>query len=103
MTNLLTSLQSLSLPNSSSIVDEEYDEQGLQLLIDLARQSDLSRKEKLDRLQHYVEDAIGMVEFLSLFRFIKSSSDPQVHESPLNLYSAVLPTVSALVLLENDF
>jgi hypothetical protein len=52
-----------------------------------------------------MEDSIGMVELLSLLHFIKSSSSStqvNIHEPPLNLYSSILPTLIALILLEND-
>lgn len=59
--------------------------------------------DKLQRLHLSIEDSIGMVELLSLFRFIKSSSKQiSIDEPPLNLYSTILPTLSALILLEND-
>ncbi len=111
--NLLTNLQNIQLPSSSSQSqmnekqDEEEEEDGesnLQLLINLARDTELTRIDKLHRLHSFIEDSIGMVELLSLLRFIKSSSSTQVniHEPPLNLYSSILPTLIALILLEND-
>jgi hypothetical protein len=60
--------------------------------------------DKLDRLHAFIEDSIGMVELLTLLRFIKSSSSStiNINEPPLNLYSSILPTITALFLLEND-
>ena len=43
-----------------------------------------------------------MVELLSLFRYIKSSSKINLNEPPLNLYSSILPTLITLIMLEND-
>ena len=106
--NLLTNLQNIQLPSTSfhshnNEQQEEEDDSDLQLLIDLARDTDSARMDKLNRLHLYVEDSIGMVELLSLFRFIKSSSsEVNINEPPLNIYSSILPTLSALVLLEND-
>jgi len=111
--NLLTSLQNIQLPSSSSLYshtneqqqqqDEEDDDSNLQLLINLARDTDSTRINKLERLHSFVEDSIGMVELLSILRFIKSSStEVNINEPPLNLYSSILPTLSALFLLEND-
>ncbi len=112
--NLLTSLQNIQLPSSSSSLhshineqqqqqNEEDDDSNLQLLINLARDTDSTRINKLERLHSFVEDSIGMVELLSIFRFIKSSSsEVNINEPPLNLYSSILPTLSALFLLEND-
>ncbi len=110
--NLLTSLQNIQSPSSSLYShineqqqqqDEEDDDSNLQLLINLARDTDSTRINKLERLHSFVEDSIGMVELLSILRFIKSSStEVNINEPPLNLYSSILPTLSALFLLEND-
>jgi len=110
--NLLSNLQNIQLPSSSLHLQineqqqqqEEDDDCSLQLLIDLARDTDSTRIDKINRLHSFVEDSIGMVELLSLFRFIKSSSSAQmnINEPPLNLYSSILPTLIALILLEND-
>jgi len=110
--NLLTSLQNIQLPSSSLYSnineqqqqqDEEDDDSNLQLLINLARDTDSTRINKLERLHSFVEDSVGMVELLSILRFIKSSStEVNINEPPLNLYSSILPTLSALFLLEND-
>lgn len=115
VTNLLTNLQNIQVPSSSSTShsqsneqqhkDEEENDCNLQLLIDLARDADSTRINKLNRLHLFVEDSIGMVELLSLFRFIKSASslsELNINEPPLNLYSSILPTLIALILLEND-
>ncbi|CAF1160665.1 unnamed protein product [Rotaria magnacalcarata] len=112
---LLTNLQSIQLPFSSSSSssplnsynnEQQQQEEGehcLQVLIELARDTDSTRINKLDRLYSFIEDSIGMVELRSLLRFIKSSSSEiNLNESPLNLYSSILPTVIALILLEND-
>ncbi len=108
--NLLTNLQNIQLPSSlqAPINAEEEEEEGensLQLLINLARDTELTRIDKLHRLHSFMEDSIGMVELLSLLHFIKSSSSSiqvNIHEPPLNLYSSILPTLIALILLEND-
>jgi len=108
--NLLTNLQNIQLPSSlqASMNEEEEEEEGensLQLLINLARDTELTRIDKLHRLHSFMEDSIGMVELLSLLHFIKSSSSStqvNIHEPPLNLYSSILPTLIALILLEND-
>jgi len=108
--NLLSNLQNIQLPSSSLHLQineqqqQEEDDCSLQLLIDVARDIDSTRIDKLNRLHSFVEDSIGMVELLSLFRFIKSSSSAQmnINEPPLNLYSSILPTLIALILLEND-
>jgi hypothetical protein len=109
--NLLSNLQNIQLPSSSLHLQineqqqqEEEDDCSLQLLIDVARDIDSTRIDKLNRLHSFVEDSIGMVELLSLFRFIKSLSSSQmnINEPPLNLYSSILPTLIALLLLEND-
>lgn len=109
MTNLLISLQNIRLPctddQPARMDDDDADDDNaqLQLLIDLARDTDSSRSDKLQRLHASLEDSIGMVELLSLLRFLKSSSsDANVNEPPLNLYASILPTLSALLLLEND-
>ncbi len=107
--NLLTNLQNIQLPSSlQAPMNEEEEEEGensLQLLINLARDTELTRIDKLHRLHSFMEDSIGMVELLSLLHFIKSSSSStqvNIHEPPLNLYSSILPTLIALILLEND-
>jgi hypothetical protein len=105
--NLLSNLQTIQLPSQvneqQQQQEEEEDASSLQLLIDLARDTDSTRIDKLNRLYSFVEDSIGMVELLSLFRFIKSSSaQVNIDEPPLNLYSSILPALIALILLEND-
>jgi hypothetical protein len=109
--NLLTNLQNIQLPASSlnsqiTEQEQEEDDNNLQLLIDLARDIDSTRIDKLHYLHSFIEDSIGMVELLSLFRFIKSSSSSSaqmnINEPPLNLYSSILPSLIALLLLEND-
>ncbi|UJR10606.1 hypothetical protein I4U23_014803 [Adineta vaga] len=118
ITNLLSNLQNIRVPLTSPHTymddqrqqreeeedeDEEDNEHHLQTLIDLARDTNSSRSDKLHRLHASLEDSIGMVELLSLLRFLKSSSsDVNINEPPLNLYSSILPTLSALLLLEND-
>lgn len=83
--------------------EDDEDDSSLQMLIDLARDVDSTRITKLDCLHSFVEDSIGMVELRSLLRFIKSpSSEISINESPLNLYSSILPSFIALILLEND-
>jgi hypothetical protein len=111
--NLLSNLQNIQLPSSSLHLQineqqqqqqQQEDDCSLQLLIDVARDIDSTRIDKLNRIHSFVEDSIGMVELLSLFRFIKSLSSSQmnINEPPLNLYSSILPTLIALLLLEND-
>lgn len=119
--NLLNNLQNIHLSSSSSSYsqvndqkqqqqqqkteDNDNEDYSLQLLIDLARDIDSTRIDKVNRLHAFVEDSIGMVELLSLFRFIKSGSslsELNINEPPLNLYSSVLPSLIALVLLDND-
>lgn len=110
--NLLTNLQNIQVPLSSSSSpsysyinqqdDGETDVQSLQVLIDLARDTDSTRIDKLDRLYSFIEDSIGMVELRSILRFIKSTPEININQSPLNLYSSILPTLIALILLEND-
>jgi hypothetical protein len=110
VTNLLTNLQNIQVPSSpvqAQMNDQQEEEEGennLQLLINLARDTELTRIDKLHRLHSFIEDSIGMVECLSLLRFIKTSSLAQVniHEPPLNLYLSILPTLIAFILLEND-
>ncbi|CAF0894405.1 unnamed protein product [Rotaria sp. Silwood1] len=108
--NLLINLQNIQLPSSLSLSSsyshineqQEEDENSLQVLIDLARDTDSTRINKLNLLYSFVEDSIGMVELRSLLSFIKSSSKININEPPLNLYSSILPTLIALILLEND-
>lgn len=108
MANLINNLQNIQQPSSSSssqINHQEHDEDddgSLQMLIHLARDPDSSRMDKIHRLHSFIEDAIGMVEFLSLSRLIKSSAQLNLKEPPLNLYTSVLPALIALILLEND-
>ncbi|CAF1180453.1 unnamed protein product [Rotaria sordida] len=112
--NLLTNLHNIQLPplvSSSSLsslhshMNEQQEEHeiSLQLLVDLARDTNSTRINKLNRLYSFLEDSIGMVELRSLINFIKSSSSEiNINEPPLNLYSSILPILIALILLEND-
>ncbi|CAF3681097.1 unnamed protein product [Adineta steineri] len=113
ITNLIANLQNIQLPPTSSsssssvqsFMDEQDDENdnNLQILIDLARDTESTQTDKINRLHSLIEDSIGMVEFLSLLRFIKSSpTQININEPPLNLYSSILPALIALLLLEND-
>ena len=108
MANLISNLHNIErpLPSSQSQIDhqdeDEDDDGSLQLLIDLARDPESSRMDKVHRLHSFIEDSIGMVELLSLSRLIKSSAQLNLKEPPLNLYTSVLPALIALILLEND-
>ena len=105
--HLLSSLQHIeppsSLPHSHINEQQEEDDSSFQLLIDLARDTNSIRMNKIDCLYSFIEDAIGMVELHSLLRFIKSSSfEINIDEPPLNLYPSILPALITLILLEND-
>lgn len=104
MANLISNLHNIERPLPSTQIDQQDqdDDSSLQLLIDLARDPDSSRMDKVHRLHSFIEDSIGMVELLSLSRLIKSSAQLNLKEPPLNLYTSVLPALIALILLEND-
>lgn len=105
LANLLTNLQNIEIPSAANLLTEksDNDQNHLQLLINLARDTESTRIDKVQQLHFSIEDSIGMVELLSLFRFIKSSSKRiSLAEPPLNLYLPILPILSALILLEND-
>lgn len=104
MANLISNLHNIERPLPSTQIDQQDqdDDSSLQLLIDLARDPESSRMDKVHRLHSFIEDSIGMVELLSLSRLIKSSAQLNLKEPPLNLYTSVLPALIALILLEND-
>jgi len=85
---------------SSSIVNPIWDESVTDILLTVAKQRD-TRIVKINILRTYLEEKLGVVEFLCLYRGFKSEPKLTFHGTPWEHYQRFLPVLFTLLALDN--
>lgn len=112
LSNEITSYPSLIGKTSSSSVDTLqktsilsvntpiWDESVTEILLNVAKQHD-TRIAKINILRSYLEEKLGVVEFLCLYRGFKSEPKLTFHATPWEHYQRFLPVLFTLLALDN--
>jgi hypothetical protein len=92
-------------PTNSSINDmipttPVWDESVTDILLTVAKQRD-TRMVKINTLRAYLEEKLGFVEFLCLYRGFKSEPKLTFHGTPWEHYQRFLPVLFTLLTLDN--
>jgi hypothetical protein len=77
-----------------------WDESVTDILLTVAKQRD-TRVIKINILRTYLEEKLGVVEFLCLYRGFKSEPKLTFHETPWAHYQRFLPVLFTLLTLDN--
>ena len=77
-----------------------WDESVTDILLTVAKQRD-TRVVKINILRTYLEDKLGVVEFLCLYRGFKSEPKLTFHGTPWEHYQCFLPVLFTLLALDN--
>lgn len=85
---------------SSTIVHPIWDESVTDILLTVAKQRD-TRVVKINILRTYLEEKLGVVEFLCLYRGFKSEPKLTFHGTPWEHYQRFLPVLFTLLALDN--
>jgi len=85
---------------SSSIANPMWDESVTDILLTVAKQRD-TRVVKINILRTYLEEKLGVVEFLCLYRGFKSEPKLTFHGTPWEHYQRFLPVLFTLLALDN--
>ncbi|CAF1104795.1 unnamed protein product, partial [Adineta ricciae] len=60
-----------------------------------------SRQSKINLLRKYLEDTLGLVEFLTLYEYLSRNSYIKLQGTPIEHYEHILPVLLTLLMLEN--
>jgi hypothetical protein len=60
-----------------------------------------SRQSKINILRKYLEDTLGLVEFLTLYEYLSRNSYIKLQGTPIEHYEHILPVLLTLLMLEN--
>ncbi|CAF1352590.1 unnamed protein product [Rotaria sordida] len=85
---------------NKSIITPVWDESVTDILLTIAKQRD-TRTVKINTLRTYLEEKLGFVEFLCLYRGFKSEPKITFHGTPWEHYQRFLPVLFTLLTLEN--
>ncbi|CAF0800098.1 unnamed protein product [Rotaria sordida] len=85
---------------SPSITNPIWDESVTDILLTVAKQRD-TRVIKINILRTYLEEKLGVVEFLCLYRGFKSEPKLTFHGTPWEHYQRFLPVLFTLLTLDN--
>jgi hypothetical protein len=66
-----------------------------------AAHSKSSRQSKMNVLRKYLEETLGLVEFLTLYEYLRRNSHIKLQGTPIEHYEHVLPVLLTLLMLEN--
>ncbi|CAF0962189.1 unnamed protein product [Adineta ricciae] len=77
-----------------------WDESVTDILLTVAKQRD-TRTAKINTLRAYLEEKLGFVEFLCLYRGFKSEPKLTFHQTPWEHYQRFLPVLFTLLTLDN--
>ena len=77
-----------------------WDESVTEILLTVAKQRD-TRMAKINTLRGYLEEKLGFVEFLCLYRGFKSEPKLTFHGTPWEHYQRFLPVLFTLLTLDN--
>ena len=86
--------------SGSAIVHPMWDESVTEILLTVAKQRD-TRVAKINTLRTYLEEKLGVVEFLCLYRGFKSEPKLTFHGTPWEHYQRFLPVLFTLLALDN--
>ncbi|CAF3714871.1 unnamed protein product [Adineta steineri] len=84
----------------SPIISPVWDESVTDILLTVAKQRD-TRVVKINILRTYLEEKLGVVEFLCLYRGFKSEPKLTFHGTPWEHYQRFLPVLFTLLALDN--
>jgi hypothetical protein len=82
------------------ITNPIWDESVTDILLTVAKQRD-TRVVKINILRTYLEEKLGVVEFLCLYRGFKSEPKLTFHGTPWEHYQRFLPVLFTLLALDN--
>lgn len=85
---------------SPTIIASIWDESVTDILLTVAKQRD-TRVVKINVLRTYLEEKLGVVEFLCLYRGFKSEPKLTFHGTPWEHYQRFLPVLFTLLALDN--
>ncbi|CAF3983214.1 unnamed protein product [Rotaria sp. Silwood2] len=86
--------------NKLSTIIPIWDESVTDILLTVAKQRD-TRTAKINTLRTYLEEKLGFVEFLCLYRGFKSEPKLTFHGTPWEHYQRFLPVLFTLLTLDN--
>jgi hypothetical protein len=66
-----------------------------------AAHSKSSRQSKMNVLRKYLEETLGLVEFLTLYEYLRRNSHIKLQGTPIEHYEHILPVLLTLLMLEN--
>jgi len=66
-----------------------------------AAHSKSSRQAKINLLRQYLEETLGLVEFLTLYEYLRRNSTIKLQGTPIEHYEHILPVLLTLLMLEN--
>lgn len=66
-----------------------------------AAHSKSSRQSKINLLRQYLEETLGLVEFLTLYEYLRRNSQIKLQGTPIEHYEHILPVLLTLLMLEN--
>jgi hypothetical protein len=98
--SLTSSIDKVQQLSSSSNINPIWDESITNILLTVAKQRD-TRVVKINVLRSYLEDKLGVVEFLCLYRGFKSEPKLTFHGTPWEHYQRFLPVLFTLLALDN--
>jgi hypothetical protein len=55
----------------------------------------------MNLLRKYLEETLGLVEFLTLYEYLRRNSHIKLQGTPIEHYEHVLPVLLTLLMLEN--
>lgn len=85
---------------TKSTLNPVWDESVTDILLTVAKQRD-TRTVKINTLRTYLEEKLGFVEFLCLYRGFKSEPKLTFHGTPWEHYQRFLPVLFTLLTLDN--
>jgi len=97
--DVITSTSMNDLFNKQPI-NPVWDESVTDILLTVAKQRD-TRTVKINTLRTYLEEKLGFVEFLCLYRGFKSEPKLTFHGTPWEHYQRFLPVLFTLLTLDN--
>ncbi|CAF1207059.1 unnamed protein product [Adineta steineri] len=98
--NDMISSSSINESSSKQITNSIWDESITDILLTVSKQRD-TRTVKINTLRTYLEEKLGFVEFLCLYRGFKSEPKLTFHGTPWEHYQRFLPVLFTLLTLDN--
>ena len=98
--DVFSSLAPTSDPSDSHTPTALWDESVTDILLAVANQRE-TRTAKINTLRGYLEEKLGFMEFLCLYRGFKSEPKLTFHRTPWEHYQRFLPVLFTLLTLDN--